>query len=80
MELESFRVSSAPVQDNLVSLLTDEKLAHSELIWSLFCSALASFKRETLLRPFPPQFITEESHKDFISLVSYIFYCPSLAA
>lgn len=41
-----------------------------ELIWSILSSAATSYRADTLLRPFPSQFILENGDKDLKSLVS----------
>ena len=42
----------------------------ADLRWSLFYSALQSYKCDSVLRPFPPRFIDEGDEKDIPALVS----------
>jgi len=50
-------------------------LVVADLEWSLFVAALSSYKRDTVLRPFPPMFVAQQSNidtdsRDFKVLVS----------
>ncbi|KAM9312864.1 protein mono-ADP-ribosyltransferase PARP16 [Gastrophryne carolinensis] len=49
----------------------------ADLKCSLFISALRSYKRDSVLRPFPP-FYTSDQHKDFDTLLADINTLPSL--
>ena len=51
------------IKDNLVA---------ADLVWSLFYSALSSYRHDSVLRPFPPDFMAGVEDKDFTALVSVI--------
>lgn len=48
----------------------------ADLQWSLFVSAVNSYRHDTVLRPFPRMFITENGEKDLESLKSFIAMVP----
>jgi len=51
----------------------------TDLVWSLFYAALSSYRRDSVLRPYPPSFYsaTENNEKDFISLEEAASTIPS---
>ncbi|KAM8974843.1 protein mono-ADP-ribosyltransferase PARP16 [Pelodytes ibericus] len=57
-------------------IITRDPLA-ADLKCSLFVSALKSYKRDSVLRPFPP-FYASEHHKDFDALIADTNVLPSL--
>lgn len=52
-----------------MSAVIDHSTLEQEFLWSLFSAAATNFRSDTLLRPFPPPFITEGGSKDLESLV-----------
>ena len=42
----------------------------ADLVWSLFYSALHSYRHDSVLRPFPSDYMPSEGEKDFTALVS----------
>jgi len=42
----------------------------ADLRFSLFIAALHSYRCDSVLRPFPPRFLTEDEEKDIDALVS----------
>uniref|UniRef100_A0A6P8NZU0 Poly [ADP-ribose] polymerase n=1 Tax=Geotrypetes seraphini TaxID=260995 RepID=A0A6P8NZU0_GEOSA len=61
-----------------MALLGSDPLA-ADLKWSLFVSALQSYKRDSVLRPFPPLYALGE-HKDFEALFADTNALPNLKA
>ena len=46
----------------------------ADFLTSVFWSAMSSFRHDTILRPFPPMFLTGEVHKDIEGVVSHIIH------
>jgi poly[ADP-ribose] polymerase 16 len=53
--------------------LADQFLA-TDLRWSLFVAALYSYRFDTVLKPFPSQFLKENGEKDMKKLVNDLFH------
>lgn len=47
-----------------------EDLSGQDLKWSLFIAASRTFKYDSCLKPFPPQYVTDFGEKDINRLVS----------
>ncbi|XP_029431174.1 protein mono-ADP-ribosyltransferase PARP16 isoform X2 [Rhinatrema bivittatum] len=60
-------------------LLRGDPLA-ADLKWSLFASALQSYKRDSLLRPFPPLYFHDDNNKDFDALLADTNTLPNFKA
>lgn len=56
------------IKEELLLALTND-LTASDLLVSLFWSALTSYRHDTVLRPFPQSFIVNETDKDIDGLV-----------
>lgn len=56
------------IKDHIKNL-SPEDLLSLEIRWSLFSAAVTGYRADTLVRPFPPQFIQETGEKDLDSLV-----------
>ncbi|XP_074650599.1 protein mono-ADP-ribosyltransferase PARP16-like [Tubulanus polymorphus] len=63
--------------DDLDKALSDDTES-VDFLWSLFFSALRSYKHDTLVRPFPPQFSTSNNEKDFKNLAKTASNLPAL--
>ena len=50
---------------------SQDRITGNDFCWSVFSSAVCSYRADTLLRPFPPMFQTEDGEKDLNALVSY---------
>ncbi|PIK39068.1 putative mono [Apostichopus japonicus] len=61
----------------VISEIKDDLLA-ADLKWSLFLSALKSYRHDSILRPFPSGFTSETGEKDFEALTSVAEEIPSL--
>lgn len=55
-----------------VRLHLQRDLLATDFLTSLFWAAMSSFRHDTILRPFPPMFLSEEGHKD----ISGVVRCP----
>ena len=44
----------------------------ADLVWSLFKSALDSYRHDSVLRPFPGDYMQGELEKDFTALVRHL--------
>ena len=42
----------------------------SDFLWSLFTCAVGSYKQDSLTKPFPRKYRTDDGNKDFEALVS----------
>ena len=62
---------------DMVNLCLHRDPVAADLRLSLFMSAAQSYKRDSLLRPFPPAYITSDN-KDFDHLVRYTIYTYSI--
>lgn len=49
---------------SLSSVIARDMLA-ADLLVSMFWSAMTSFRHDSILRPFPPSFVDEESHAGY---------------
>lgn len=45
----------------------------ADLKWSLFCAACNSYRFDSVLKPFPPFFLSDSENKDIDRLVSILF-------
>lgn len=57
--------------------IIERDLLAEDLHCSFFISALQSYKRDSVLRPFPPKYLSGE-HKDFDGLLADVGHLPSL--
>ncbi len=64
-----------PDSDELPEVNDD--VVTAEASWALFCAALRSYKKDFLLKPFPPMFKDEEGQKDFQRLVRKLGTTPT---
>ncbi|XP_013406038.1 mono [ADP-ribose] polymerase PARP16 [Lingula anatina] len=65
---------------NLLAKVREDPLA-ADMHWSLFMSALQSYRHDTVLRPFPPKFQEENSdEKDYKALTKLANQVPNIEA
>lgn len=65
------------VTEVLKKRLSEDFLA-TDLRWSFFVAALYSYRFETVLKPFPPQFLNENGEKDMKKLERMVDKVPKL--
>lgn len=65
------------VTEVLKKRLSEDFLA-TDLRWSFFIAALYSYRFETVLKPFPPQFLNENGEKDMKKLERVVDKVPKL--
>lgn len=65
------------VTEVLKKRLSEDFLA-TDLRWSFFVAALYSYRFETVLKPFPPQFLNENGEKDMKKLERVVDKVPKL--
>ncbi|XP_033096440.1 protein mono-ADP-ribosyltransferase PARP16-like [Anneissia japonica] len=61
----------------LLQRISEDRLA-CDVIWSLFSAALFSYRHDTVLRPFPSDFIDTDREKDFTNLEAVAKEIPNL--
>ena len=59
------------VKDRVLQRLESD-LSSADMQWSLFMSALESYRHDSILRPFPSAYVQDGGNKNFQRLVSVI--------
>nr|XP_039271056.1 protein mono-ADP-ribosyltransferase PARP16-like isoform X1 [Styela clava] len=50
----------------------------ADLLWSFFMTALSSYRKDSVLRPFPAEYQDDSGNKDFDKLMQVATLCPPL--